>query len=177
MIKRIDVYRYYDNLRRGTSEEVEIVLMPEAEALIANRRIVLLKLKVPSTGPVTASHIRYPRVREEKFIYGNRPVMAPTLAYNYRIHFKVNAAEDAPLTPTVLDCLLTYRLIGREQEYPAQQIDLPITISIAEKKAQVVKSQHWLDEGPSNAKKTLFILLAIPLIIPSTIFCAVTGCG
>jgi len=172
-VQRIVIYRRYWHLRRGTSEEVLIVVKPEDSANVA---LSSLHLEVPSTGDLTVTDIRYPTVHKTPTIAGGPLTMIATPVGDYRIRFKVHAEKNVTGDRAVLNSVLTYKLTDKSGEISNQRADLGIQFALINEHAKTSKTQ-WPTQGTTKAQE-VGIALLLPLFpilfIVSSIVCVAT---
>lgn len=174
-VQHIAIYRTYWHLRRGTTEEVLIVLKPEDSAGAA---VSSLHLEVPATGDLTVTDIRYPKVHKNPLIAGSPFTMVATPVGDYRIRFKVHAKKNVAGDRAVLNSVLTYNLSDRSGESSPQRVDLGIQFALVDGHAKTSRTE-WPTQGTTKAQEVgmalLLPLLPILFIVGSVVCVATYG--
>src|SRR6266567_1701875 len=90
------VYRYYKHLRRGTMEDVAIVLLPEeaSHSISTPISIASVRLDLESPEGLSISSLRYPKGHKKKFPLRNEPIPITTGGLASPIRFRVHAAAN-----------------------------------------------------------------------------------
>ena len=150
-----------------------IVVRPEDPAEVA---LSSLHLEVPSTGGLTVTDIRYPKVHKTPTIAGGPLTMVVTPVGDYRIRFKVHAKKNVTGDRAVLNSVLTYKLTDKSGEFSNQRVDLGMPFALIDEHAKTSKTE-WPTQGTIKAQEVGMALL-LPLFpilfIVGSIVCVAT---
>lgn len=170
-------YTFYDNIRRGTAEEVAVEVF--LNALVATPKaplagVVPLNLELQPEQGFTFSEVRYPKARKQKVSYQSKPV---PVAGSPEIRFKLHAAADTPVGLHVLRGRLTFQPIDATLGTDSlQQVDVEIPINVVEHSAKVNK--QWPYTHLPIAAWVVLIALSpvlIALWLPLNLICTMAG--
>jgi hypothetical protein len=122
----VNVYQYYAELRRGTTEFVELSLMLPRDAaltspLAAVPGITPAALEVDAPGGLTFAKLRYPKPYKRRFNFADEPI--PVVGTPYSIRLTLSAAKDAQLGQQLVIGRLTYQTVNDAGLSPVQQIE------------------------------------------------------
>jgi len=178
-VPRVEAYQRLSQLRRGTTEEVGVVL-------VVNE--LLTSVRSPSTGivPVTLtldaepglsySKITYPKPSQTKFkVNGNE---TPVHWGWFPIEMKLTADKNAALGPHTIHGKLKYQPVTKEGALPLQEMDVVLPVNVVEHYAQVSKNREWpFYHMPAGeiVGLTILCIVLLPILIPLMAICIPTG--
>jgi hypothetical protein len=177
---KIGVSPRYTELRRGTDEDVVVILMlpkdfvvsPVAE--VPGIRPVLLELR-PAEG-LTITKLRYPRPHGKKFAFNPDPISVESATW-FGIRLKVRADPATSLGVHTLAGRLTFQTVGDTGVSPPQEIPVQVVLTVVGRHAKVRKSPEYPFEKLSSGQIVEVIALS-PVWVPIVMVCAIAlgGC-
>jgi hypothetical protein len=177
------VYQYYSELRRGTTEYVELIPMLPRDAALTSP-VATVQGITPATGELevpdglTFAKPQYPKPYKRRFKFAAQPI--PVLGTRYSIRLKVSAAKDAHLGQRIVTGKLTYQTIDDAGLSAVQQIDVDIPVTTVDHKKHVHKTKDFPLQISGPGLVLIFVLA--PFLISFEIVCSILtmgsqGCG
>jgi hypothetical protein len=159
-------YTFYDQIRRGTQEDIVIQLSPQGWVTSPRSPapgIVPLKLELQPADGLTVSSFRYPRTQRRKVKFQAEPV--PVSRWP-ETSFKIRADRDAALGLHTLKGKLAFQVVdyGLSSVGPVQEMDVQIPVMVVERNAKVQKAS-W-PAGRLSAGMIVLIIVLLPVEIP-----------
>jgi hypothetical protein len=112
--KRVEVFRYYTELRRGTTEDVAVLLLLKSGFLTLPASpvpgITPVSLELQSTKEVRVSKVRYPKPYRRNFAFKASRIPVAGAIY-FPIRLKLRAGSTAQLGMHALRAKLTYQVV------------------------------------------------------------------
>jgi hypothetical protein len=121
---RVEVYQYYTALRRGTAENVAIVLLAsysEGVSTGSGIEITSLTLELPKADGLAISKLHYPRTRKKKFPFLDTPIAVTTAGLDSPIRFKLRADDTTAIGTHTLSGRLRYQIVDDRGESPCSR--------------------------------------------------------
>ncbi|MBZ5598227.1 MAG: hypothetical protein LAN83_07885 [Acidobacteriia bacterium] len=182
---RIQVNRYYTELRRATTEDIVVVLILQKDFVdflttpaspVPGILPVALELQ-PAEG-LRPSKLRYPKAHKKKFAFAADQIPVYGAVW-FPIQLRLKAEQDAPLGQQVLVGKLTYQTVNDGGVSALQQVEVQIPITVVNHRSHASRDKDWPFTRISGGQMALIIVLAIvlsPVLVP---LCTVAfnGCG
>ena len=174
----LDVHPYYSGLRRGTGEEIAIILrLPRGFVTVSTfpvAGITPLTLDLQPTKDLTVTQIVYPKPFKRTI----SPYPGQISAMYFPFRLKLRASRTAPLGLTIVNGKLTFQLVDGKAVYPPQEVKVQIALRIVDHHAPVLRDRNWPFTHTPVAEVVLMIVLS-PILLPFALACAVfmDGCG
>ena len=181
-IPRVETYQHYNELRRGSSDDVGIVLIVNG-SLTSPRSTVTGLIPVsltlqPEPG-LSYSKLKYPKSSPMKFPFRNDTI--PAHSGWFPIEMKLHADKDAALGIHYVHGKFRYQEITRDGISAEQEMDVSLPVTVVEQNAHVTKSEHWPFYHMPIAEVIGLVILCIVLlpiiiaIMPFYLICLGSG--
>jgi hypothetical protein len=179
--KRVEVFRYYTELRRGTTEDVAVLLLLKSGFLRLPASpvpgITPVSLELQSTKEVRVSKVRYPKPYRRNFAFKASRIPVAGAIY-FPIRLKLRAGSTAQLGMHALRAKLTYQVVDDGGVSSPQEMAVDIPITIVDHHAQVGRDKNW-PFGHVSAGDIVLMVILSPILLPMYPICAIflDGCG
>lgn len=169
-----EIRRTYTQLRRGTSEDVGVVLLVPggwvATSADGMTGITPAKLELEGLPGLTVSGLRYPK--PPKINLAQTPNRFAGTSY-FPITLKLSAAPDVQLGEETLRGKITYQIVTKQGPSETSEMEILFPVTVVDRHAKVEKEAWGYRKTPTGEVVLLAIvgIAFLPILIPLGIAC------
>lgn len=164
-LPRTESYTRFNALRRGTTEEVGVVLFAHGFLMSPRSKthgIAPVSLEFDPEAGLNVENLRYPKSSFDRVVAGSPGKVAVNSGGWFPVEFKLRADPMATLGSHLVHGKFTYQTItDAGMALPPEQIDVVVPVTVVEHHARVAKSADW----PFYHMSTLAIVGLVALCV------------
>ncbi len=165
-VPRVETYQRFTQLRRGTTQEVGVVLV--ADGFVTSPRspetgITPVSLELNPTPGLTFSKLNYAKPFAMKFPFSGDQIQAHGAGW-FPIETKIKADNSVALGDHVISGKLRYQAITKDGIGSVQEMPVLLPVTVVDHHAQVTKTTNWPFYHMPPAEIVGIIILCIVLL-------------